>query len=87
MVNVCLICFHMLLGKGAMPIYSYIFTCMLSSLIPNVHFQRIVQNVMLLKSYFFLQENWLGKNDIVPKFIKVDNKDDVVSLYFVSQDF
>ena len=45
-------------------------------------FQRIAQNVRLLKSYFFLQENWLGKNDIVPKFNEVDKKDDVVSLYF-----
>ena len=38
MVSMCFICFHILLGIGAMPIYSYIFTCMLSSLIPNAHF-------------------------------------------------
>ena len=37
-VSMCFICFHLLLGIGVMPIYSYIFTCMLVSLIPNAHF-------------------------------------------------
>ena len=60
---------------------------MLSSLIPNAHFPEDCIKCEAFEILFLPTENWLGKNDIVPKFNEVHKKDDVVSLYFVSQDF
>ena len=61
MVGMCFICFHMLLGIGVMPIYSYIFTWMLSSLIPNVHFPQDFTNCEAFEILFLPTGNLVGK--------------------------